>query len=83
MFGLGAPELVLILLLVVLLFGSTKIPALGRSIGEGLTNFKRGLREGDDTPPTDLSKRAEAPAELSKPVDPARRNEPDGTQPRS
>ena len=50
MFGLGAPELVVILLLVVLLFGAAKIPALGRSVGEGLSNFKRGLRDGGDPP---------------------------------
>ena len=49
--GLGASELVLILLLVVLLFGASKIPALGKSVGEGLSNFKRGLREGSDDPP--------------------------------
>ncbi len=54
MFGLGAPELGLILLLVVLLFGAAKIPALGRSVGEGIVNFKRGLREGAiDPPPSD------------------------------
>jgi TatA/E family protein of Tat protein translocase len=47
MVGLGAPDLVIILLLVVLLFGAAKIPELGRSIGEGLTNFKKGLKEGD------------------------------------
>lgn len=55
MLGLGPSELVVILLLVVLIFGATKIPQLGRGLGEGISNFKRGLREGnnqpDETPP--------------------------------
>ncbi|TAK19703.1 MAG: twin-arginine translocase TatA/TatE family subunit [Myxococcaceae bacterium] len=46
--GLGPSELVVILLLVVLIFGATKIPQLGRGLGEGISNFKRGLREGND-----------------------------------
>lgn len=55
MLGLGPSELVVILLLVVLIFGATKIPQLGRGLGEGISNFKRGLREGNDAsaePPT-------------------------------
>ena len=50
MLGLGPSELVVILLLVVLIFGATKIPQLGRGLGEGITNFKRGLREGNEGP---------------------------------
>jgi sec-independent protein translocase protein TatA len=43
---LGLPELLLILLIVVLLFGVNKLPRLGRGIGEGIRNFKESLRSG-------------------------------------
>lgn len=52
---LGPMELVLILVIVVVLFGATRLPQLGRGIGEGIKNLKKGLREGaadDVTPPT-------------------------------
>ena len=44
MFGLGVPELLVIAVIVVLLFGASKIPELGRGIGEGISAFKKGLR---------------------------------------
>lgn len=46
MFGLGPTELLLILALVLVLFGASKIPQLGRGLGEGIRNFKEGLRGG-------------------------------------
>ncbi|HET7747067.1 MAG TPA: twin-arginine translocase TatA/TatE family subunit [Vicinamibacteria bacterium] len=47
MFGLGFQELVLILLIVILIFGSSKIPELGRGLGEGIKNFRKSMR-GDE-----------------------------------
>ncbi len=44
-FGIGTQEIILILVIIVVLFGATKIPQLGSSIGQGIKNFKRGMRE--------------------------------------
>ena len=49
--SIGAPELIIILLVVLLLFGSTKLPKLARSIGEASKEFKKGVEDGArDTP---------------------------------
>ena len=46
MAGLGAPELIILLVIVVLLFGSTKLPKLARSLGQASKEFKKGVDEG-------------------------------------
>jgi len=48
LFGLGTPELIVIALVLVLLFGASRIPQLGKSVGTGIRNFKKGLAEGED-----------------------------------
>jgi sec-independent protein translocase protein TatA len=45
--GLGAPELLIILLVVLVLFGGSQLPRLARSLGSAHKEFKKGL-EGDD-----------------------------------
>jgi sec-independent protein translocase protein TatA len=49
MFGnLGAGEIILIVLVVLLLFGAKKIPELARGIGKGMSEFKKGLKDVQD-----------------------------------
>lgn len=56
--SLGFQELLLIFLIVLVIFGSTKLPALGRGLGEGIRNFKRGLKS-DEQPPALEDRRAD------------------------
>ena len=48
MFGLGIPELVIILVIVVLLFGAGRLPQIGAGIGEGIRNFRKSMKEKDE-----------------------------------
>ncbi len=45
MFGLGLPELLIILVIVVVIFGATRLPQLGKGLGEGIRNFRSANRE--------------------------------------
>jgi sec-independent protein translocase protein TatA len=46
--GIGAQEILLILLIILLLFGARKIPEIARGLGKSMSEFKKGLREVDD-----------------------------------
>ncbi len=65
MFGLGTTEALIILAIVVLMFGGRKIPELGRSMGKAITNFKQGLREGQDEDQDPKKKKVDSPEDDS------------------
>ncbi|HXW05312.1 MAG TPA: twin-arginine translocase TatA/TatE family subunit [Vicinamibacterales bacterium] len=44
--GLGIPELLVILFIIILIFGASRLPEIGRGIGKGIRNFKEATREG-------------------------------------
>ncbi|WP_370324745.1 twin-arginine translocase TatA/TatE family subunit [Euzebya sp.] len=46
--NLGAPEIIGIVVLALLLFGSRKLPELGSSVGQTITNFRKGMAEAKD-----------------------------------
>ena len=45
MFGLGATELIIILVIVIVLFGGSRLPEIGKGIGEAIKNFKKSTAE--------------------------------------
>ena len=61
MFGLGTQELMLVLLIIVVLFGATKLPQIGSGIGQAIRNFKKSVSEAeahDEEPPKKVSTKA-------------------------
>ena len=51
MFGLGMPELLVILVIIIFIFGTSRIASLGKGLGEGIRNFKKGIKDDDEDEP--------------------------------
>jgi len=49
MFGLGMQELMIIMVIVLVLFGGSKLPQIGSGIGKAISNFKQGINEANKT----------------------------------
>jgi len=45
MFGIGMPELIIILIIILIIFGAGKLPEIGSGIGRGIKNFKKATEE--------------------------------------
>jgi sec-independent protein translocase protein TatA len=58
--SLGPTELLLILLIVIIIFGARKLPDLGKSLGDGIKNFKKSMNTKDEGDKT--SKKNDPPA---------------------
>lgn len=48
MFGIGMPELLIILVIILIIFGAGKLPEIGGAIGKGIKNFKTSFTEQDN-----------------------------------
>ena len=49
MFGIGMPELLIILVIILIIFGVGKLPEIGSALGKGIRNFKKSVNENNET----------------------------------
>jgi sec-independent protein translocase protein TatA len=49
MFGLGMPELIVILVIVLVIFGANRLPQLGEGLGKAIKGFKKGISDSNES----------------------------------
>jgi len=66
MFGIGIPELIIILVIVLIIFGAGKLPEIGSGLGRGIKNFKKAAQGMDEIEVTPEKKEVEKEKEKKK-----------------
>jgi sec-independent protein translocase protein TatA len=61
MFGIGFPELIIILVIVLIIFGANKLPEIGAGMGKAIKNFKKATNEPDEIDVTPGKSKDETP----------------------
>lgn len=59
--GLGAPELIVILIILLVLFGGSKLPALAKGLGQSVKEFKKASKEEEEEEKKNAEKKVEEP----------------------
>jgi sec-independent protein translocase protein TatA len=73
-FGIGLPEILIFLVVVLLLFGAKRVPEIGRSVGKGMREFKDAVSGKDDEQPPRLPQAPEDEEHLAEPPAPRERD---------
>ena len=66
MFGIGMPELLIILVIILIIFGAGKLPEIGSGIGKGIKNFRKATKEPDEIDVTPEKEEDQAKEEEQK-----------------
>ena len=66
MFGIGVPELLVILVVCLVIFGPGKLPEIGQALGKGIRDFQRALKQAPEIDKTPAQKPTEDPKKLDQ-----------------
>jgi len=66
MFGIGMPELLVILVIILVIFGAGKLPQIGEGLGRGIRNFKKATKDKEEIDVTPNKSEEKKPEEISE-----------------